>query len=180
MAFLLWKYPTCKHYMTPSHASSGDDHLLQSLSDRQKTKHSMWQHWRMHFVERAAYVRAQYVRMPNTYDSYVLGWNSYFLTKKWVAQPNTYEWLWLSKSYRYRSSSLWKFVSSLRTTRPTAISSKDNSTNDNFVQIQSCLSLQGLVEGHPPPLVGVTWDNSTKSNFAQIQLCPFPLYIYLN
>ena len=26
------------------------------------------------------------------------------------------------------------------------ISSKDNSTNGNFVQIQSCLSLQGLVE----------------------------------
>ena len=38
-----------------------------------------------------------------------------------------------------------------RTTRPTAISSKDNSTNGNFVHIQSWLSLQGLVEGHPPP-----------------------------
>ena len=38
-----------------------------------------------------------------------------------------------------------------RTTRPTAISSKDNSTNGNFVHIQSWLSLQGLVEGHPLP-----------------------------
>ena len=128
------------------------------------------------------HVRAQYVRMPNTYDSYVLGLKFSFLTKKWVAQPNTYEWLWLSKSYKYWSSSLWKFISSLKTTRPmaisskdnsthgnfvqgqldprqfrprttppTAISSKDNSTNGNFVQIQSWLSLQGLVEGHPPP-----------------------------
>ena len=46
-------------------------------------------------------------------------------------------------------------------------------TNGNFVQIQSCLSLQGLVKVIHP-LVGVAWDNSTKSNFAQIQLCPFP------
>ena len=38
-----------------------------------------------------------------------------------------------------------------RTTRPTAISSEDKSTNGNFVHIQSWLSLQGLVEGHPPP-----------------------------
>ena len=38
-----------------------------------------------------------------------------------------------------------------RTTRPTAISSKDSSTKGNFVHIQSWLSLQGLVEGHPPP-----------------------------
>ena len=38
-----------------------------------------------------------------------------------------------------------------RTTRPYSISSKDNSTNGNFVHIQSWLSLQGLVEGHPPP-----------------------------
>ena len=38
-----------------------------------------------------------------------------------------------------------------RTTRPAAISSKDNSTNGNFVHIQSWLSLQGLVEGHPTP-----------------------------
>ena len=88
---------------------------------------------------------AQYVRFVHT------GLKFPFLTKKWVAQPNTYEWLWLSKSYRYWSSSLWKFISSLRTTRPTAISSKDKSTNGNFVQIQLCLSLQGLVEGHPPP-----------------------------
>ena len=236
--------------------------------------------------------------MPNTYDSYVLGWNSHFWQKKWVAQPNTYEWLWLSKSYRYWSSSLWKCVSSLRTTRPmairprttrptaissednsthgnfvqgqldprnfvqgqfdprqfrprttrpTAISSKDNSTQGNFVQgqldqrqfrpysivavstriswrssiplvgvtwdeisskynrvclykdklkvtpravtwdnstqcnfvqIQSCLFLQNKLKVIPPG--AVTWDNSTKSNFAQIQLCPFPLYIYLN
>ena len=49
-----------------------------------------------------------------------------------------------------------------RTTRPNSnfvqgqldqrqFSSKDNSTNGNFVHIQSWLSLQGLVEGHPPP-----------------------------
>ena len=38
-----------------------------------------------------------------------------------------------------------------RTTRPKANSSKDSSTNGNFVHIQSWLSLQGLVEGHPPP-----------------------------
>ena len=124
---------------------------------------------------------------PNTYECPIRTIRTYWaeiliFDKKWVAQPNTYEWLWLSKSYRYWSSSLWKFISSLRTTRstaisskdnsthrnfvqgqldprqfrprttrPTAISSKDNSTNGNFVHIQSWLSLQGLVEGHPPP-----------------------------
>ena len=95
-----------------------------------------------------SFVRAQYVRMPNTYDSYVLGWNSHFWPKNELLSP-IHEWLWLSKSYKYRSSSLGKFISSLRTTRPTAISSKDNSTNGNFVQIQSSLSLQGLVEAPP-------------------------------
>ena len=93
-----------------------------------------------------------------------------FLTKKWVAQPNTYEWLWLSKSYRYWSSSLWKFISSLRTTRPTAISSKDNSTHGNFVQGQ--LDPWQFRPRTTRPTAISSKDNSTHGNFVQGQLDP--------
>ena len=148
-------------------------------------------------------VRAQYVRMPNTYDSYVLGWNSHFWLKNELLSPirtNGYDSQNLTSIDHPPSENFTKFtkdnlthgnfvqgqldprqfrprttrptaISSKdnsthgnfvqgqldprqfrpRTTRSTAISSKDNSTNGNFVQIQSWLSLQGLVEGHPPP-----------------------------
>ena len=115
-------------------------------------------------------VRAQYVRMPNTYDSYVLGWNSHFWQKKWVAQPNTYEWLLLSKSYRYWSSSLWNFISSLRKTRPMAISSKDNSTHGNFAQGQ--LDPRIFRPRTTRPTAISSKDNSTHGNFVQKQLDP--------
>ena len=149
-----------------------------------------------------AYVRAQYVRMPNTYDSYVLGWNSHFwLTMSCAAQyvqmamtlkilqvliilplkiykftkdnsthGNFVQGQLDPRQFRPRTtrptaisskdnSTYGNFVQGQldprqfrpRTIRPTAISSKDNSTNGNFVHIQSWLSLQGLVEGHPPP-----------------------------
>ena len=94
---------------------------------------------------------AQYVRFVR------IGLKFSFLTKKWVAQPNTYEWLWLLKSlqvliilplkiYKFTNDNSthgnfvqgqldpWQFRP--RTTRPMAISSKDNSTHGNFVQGQ--------------------------------------------
>ena len=107
-------------------------------------------------------VRAQYVRFVR------IGLKFSFLTKKWVAQPNTYEWLWLSKSYRYWSSSLWTFISSVMTTRPMAISSKGNSTHGNFVQGQ--LDPRQFRPRTTRPTVISSKDNSTHDNFVQGQI----------
>ena len=101
-------------------------------------------------------VRAQYVRMPNTYDSYVLGWNSHFWLKmscsaQYVRMAMTLKILQVLiilplKIYKFTKdkSTHGNFVQRQldprqfrpRTTRPTAISSKDNSTHGNFVQRQ--------------------------------------------
>ena len=111
---------------------------------------------------------------PNTYECPIRTIRTYwlkfsFLTKKWVAQPNTYEWLWLSKSYKYWSSSLWKFISSLRTTRPMAISSKDNSTHGK-VRPRTNSTHGNFVQGQLDPRQFRPRDNSTHGYFVQGQL----------